>query len=83
VKKSFFGGKGRPSGDGDYARYQIFKVTKQNPLGTWVEDVIGLKKAEGRRGYLMRGLPRDGDTQFVIRPVSGVGQGRMAWGTRS
>jgi hypothetical protein len=80
MNRSFFGGK-RPSSD--YARYHIFKVTKENPVGIRVEDVIGLKKAEGRRNYLMRGLPRDGDIQYKIRPVSGVGQARMAWGKRS
>ena len=78
MRRPSFGG--RQSTGGDYARYEIFKLTKSNPVGVRVEEVIGLKKAKGRVGFLMRGLQKDADTKYEIRPVSRVGQNRMAWG---
>jgi hypothetical protein len=78
VNRPSFGGA-RSAGE-DYARYEIYKLSQANPAGVRVEAVIGLKKAKGRIGFLMRGLPKDGETRYEIRPVSGVGQGRMAWG---
>lgn len=77
MSRPSFGGK--QSTDRDYARYQIFKSTKSKPAGVRVEELIGLKKAKARVGFLMRGLQRDGDIQYEIRPMSNVGMTRMAW----